>query len=161
MLLTGTGITPAISETGIILDLRKIGIGILEFLPDAFDESADICAIPDFARTRGESFAVHHVVKLAVGHIAASFAHQAIDHLEFRHREENEILFPECALAFAIKADIPEFHYRFLRGGSIRSFVAAEDQFEAPQKNGESPRFLDEVDSALDQPRLFIKLIAE
>src|ERR671914_708206 len=72
---------PAVAETGVVLDVVEIVVDIAELLPDALNESADICAVPLGAVAGDEVFSVNEVVDFAV-----------TDVLSGAHREQRDDL---------------------------------------------------------------------
>ena len=76
--------SPAVSETGVVLDAVETGIDIAEFLADTLDESAYIGAISLRPVPRNKILAVDEIVDLAVADILARFLGQHGQDLEFR-----------------------------------------------------------------------------
>src|ERR1051325_8351664 len=78
---------PAVTETGIVLDLGKFGIDLPERLADALHQAAHIGAITLLAVAGNEILAVHEVVDLAVPDIFASPAGEQGDDAELRQAQ--------------------------------------------------------------------------
>src|SRR5689334_19335160 len=78
---------PAISKTGVILDVVETGVNIAELLADALDEGAYISAIPLQAVSGNKIFAVDQIVDLAIPDVAARSLRQQSDDFEFGQRQ--------------------------------------------------------------------------
>src|SRR5262245_37976895 len=162
-------IAPAVAEPRIILDMRKSGVDVAEFLPDPLDEGAHIGAEADLALTGGEYDAVHDIVELGISDILAGALHQILDDTKLGEREIDLLVLPEGAVDIAAQKNVavPE-HHGLAKGTGAASdlltvspLVAVENEFDAAGKNLEAARLLDEVDGAAQEPGFFVDLVTE
>src|SRR5215469_11529746 len=140
---------PPVTEARIVLDLREGRIDVAEFLPDALDEGADIGPVACFAVARHEAFAVHDVVDLAVADVAVGIFREIGDDVELGKRQADIDVVPGGPARVVAQRQLAELGdvLAFLR--RLRrelGFVAAEDEFDAPQQDREAARLFDEVD---------------
>src|SRR5215472_2937916 len=78
---------PAVSETGVVIDVVETWVDIVELLADTLDEGAYIGAIPLRAVPRYEILAVDEIVDLAVADVLVCLFRQQGHNPEFRQRQ--------------------------------------------------------------------------
>src|SRR3954447_15914563 len=100
--------SPAVAETGVVLDGVDSGIDIAELLAYALDERADVRPISLIAVSGDEVLAVHEVVDLAVRDILAGAHREQGDDLELGQREVERPPVPGGAVDVEAQLQLPE-----------------------------------------------------
>src|SRR5918911_2481645 len=85
---------PAVTETGVVVDMFEIRVDIAEFLADALDEGANVRSVSFGAVAGHEVLAVHQVVDFAVGDVLAGPHREQCNDLEFGQSEVDRLIFP-------------------------------------------------------------------
>src|SRR3954453_19573858 len=102
--------SPAVAETGVVMDVLELWIDITELLADTLDECTDIGAIPLRAVPRDEVLAVHQVVDLAVGDVLARTHRHQGDDLELGQRQVEELAAPVRAVGVEAQLELVDGH---------------------------------------------------
>src|SRR5882757_796433 len=89
------GLSPAVSEGLVVIDLGKGGVDGSELVSDPLDARADIRSVAIFAAPRDETDVMHTIVDRPICHVAADVRGQQVHDLEFGERQMNIGIVPE------------------------------------------------------------------
>src|SRR5579884_3097280 len=148
---------PAVSEAGVIFDMVEAGIAVAELLANALDKGADVGAVALGSVTGNEVLAVDEVVDFTISDIATGPFGEKPDDLELGQAEIDRSAGPQRPVGIAAQFEPTDSERRRTGGVAFgRRPYAFGDQFEALQEDRQATRFVNKIDSAAFERRLFI-----
>src|SRR5262245_3273509 len=72
----GLGLSPAVAEGLVVIDLVEGGIDGPELVSNSLDARADVRSVAIFAAPRDEPHIMHAIIHRAIGHVAADVGRQ-------------------------------------------------------------------------------------
>src|SRR5271170_2679767 len=151
---------PAVSKTGVVMDVVEIGVGVAEFLADTLDEGTDIGAVPLCPMTGDEVLAVHEIIDLAIADVLPCLLGEKRQNLELGQGQFDRVPGPQRAIDVKAQLEPAERQHvgpRRLRIGSR----ALGNQLQASDENRQTSRLVDEIDRAAGERRLFVDVVGK
>src|SRR5271170_3606563 len=135
---------PAVSKTGVVLDVVEMGVAVAELLADTLDEGADIGAVPLCSVPGDEILAVDEIIDLAVADVLPRFFGEKRQDLEFRQGKIDGFFRPYRSADVEAQLQSSERHLlRAHRLGIGSRSRAVGDQLQSLDQDRQAPRFVD------------------
>src|SRR6266850_6892352 len=91
------GLSPAVTEGLVVIDLAEGGIDGAELVSNPLDARADVRSVAIFSAPGDEAHVVHAVVDRPVGYVAPDVRGKQVHDLEFGERQADVAVVPEGA----------------------------------------------------------------
>src|SRR5258707_5828604 len=91
------GLSPAVTEGLVVIDLSEGGIDGAELVSNPLDARADVRSVAIFSAPGDEAHVVHAVVDRPVGYVASDVRGKQVHDLKFRERQADVAVVPEGA----------------------------------------------------------------
>src|SRR4029077_7847161 len=151
----GLGLSPAVSEGLVVIDLGEAGVDGSELVSNSLDARADIRSVAIFAAPRDESDVMHAVVDCPIGYVAADVRGQQMHDLELGEGEMNIGFVPEGTAAPGLQHQ-PAAMEVVDELGLAGLLHRIGDQPQAMGKDGNATGLVDEVERTAVEGELLV-----